>query len=105
MICKECFHYEPCFSGGKSMWADIEQTEQDHCKHFKDKEKVNSALKKQIPQKPTPKVVDVEKIKIGNAAWCKGTTIYYCPNCNDFISRIYTYCHKCGQALDWSDTE
>ena len=64
-----------------------------------------SALEKQIPKKPTPHKVDVEKIKIGNGYWCKGTTIYKCPNCNDFISRTYTYCHKCGQALDWSDNE
>ena len=64
-----------------------------------------SALKKQIPKKPTPHIVDGEKIKIGNGYWCKGTTIYRCPNCEDFISRMYKYCHKCGQALDWSDTE
>lgn len=60
------------------------------------------ALEKQVPKKPTPHRVDVEKIKIGNGYWGKGTTIYHCPNCKDFISRIYAYCHKCGQALDWS---
>ena len=72
-----------------------------------DKRNILSALEKQIPKKPTPHTVEpVEApIKIGNANWCKGTTIYYCPNCKDFISRVYTYCHKCGQALDWSDTE
>lgn len=66
-----------------------------------------SALEKQIPKKPTPHTVEpIEApIKIGNVNWCKGTTIYHCPNCKDFISRVYTYCHKCGQALDWSDTE
>ena len=64
-----------------------------------------SALEKQIPKKPTPHKVDVERIKIGNVNWGRNTTIYYCPNCKDFISRNYTYCHKCGQALDWSDTE
>lgn len=63
------------------------------------------ALEKQIPKKPKPHKVDVKKIKIGNGHWCKGTTIYYCPNCKDFISRAYKFCHKCGQALDWSDTE
>lgn len=67
--------------------------------------KIKAALEKQIPKKPMPHKVDVEKIKIGNANWCKGTTIYYCPNCKDFISRIYTYCHKCGQALLWGDCE
>ena len=64
-----------------------------------------SALEKQIPKKPTPHIVEpVEApVKIGNMNWGRGTTIYYCPNCKDFISRTYTYCHKCGQALDWSD--
>ena len=32
--CKECFHYVPCFSGGKSIWDNIEQTKDDHCKDF-----------------------------------------------------------------------
>lgn len=63
------------------------------------------ALEKQIPKKPTPHKVEVDKIKIGNANWCKGTTVYKCPCCNELISRIYAYCYKCGQALDWSDTE
>ena len=66
---------------------------------------IMEALEKQILKKPTPHIVDGEKIKIGNGYWCKGTTIYYCPNCKDFISRTYKFCHKCGQALDWSDNE
>ena len=70
-----------------------------------DKDCIQAVFEKQIPKKPTPHKVDAEKIKIGNVNWCKGTTIYHCPNCKDFISRTYTYCHKCGQALDWSDTE
>ena len=61
------------------------------------------ALDKRIAKKPKPHTVDVEKLKIGNANWCKGTTVYRCPNCNDFISRIYDFCYKCGQKLDWSD--
>ena len=63
------------------------------------------ALEKQIPKKPRAHTVDVDKLKIGNANWCKGTTVYRCPNCNDFISRIYDFCYKCGQALNWGDTE
>lgn len=59
------------------------------------------ALEKQIPKKPEAHTVDVEKLKIGNANWCKGTTAYRCPNCNDFLSRFYDFCYKCGQALDW----
>lgn len=64
-----------------------------------------NALEKQIPKKPKSHTVDVEKLKIGNANWGKGTTVYRCPNCNDFISRTYDFCYKCGQALDWRETE
>lgn len=64
-----------------------------------------SALEKQIPKKPTPQVVKGGKRLIGNGWWCKGTTVYKCPCCNEFISRIYDYCYKCGQALDWGDGE
>lgn len=63
------------------------------------------ALDKRVAKKPKPHTVDVEKLKIGNANWCKGTTVYRCPNCNDFISRIYDFCYKCGQKLDWSDND
>lgn len=66
---------------------------------------IDNAITKQVPKKPTPHRVDIDKIKIGNANWCKGTTVYKCPCCNDFISRIYDYCYKCGQALDWSDND
>ena len=61
------------------------------------------ALEKQIPKKPTPHIVKVERLKIGNARWGKGTTVYKCPCCNNFISRLYDYCFNCGQAIDWSD--
>lgn len=70
-----------------------------------DKKNILSALEKQIPKKPTPHKVEVDKIKIGNANWCKGTTVFRCPCCNDFISRVYDYCPKCGQALEWGDGE
>lgn len=66
---------------------------------------IDLAVEKQIPKKPTPHKVEVDKIKIGNANWCKGTTVYRCPCCDTFISRIYDYCHKCGQKLDWGDGE
>ncbi len=62
-----------------------------------------TALEKQIPKKPTPQIVKGGKRLIGNGWWCNGTTVYKCPNCNDFISRTYDYCYKCGQALDWGD--
>lgn len=61
------------------------------------------ALEKQIPKKPTAHKVEVPKIKVGNGFFGKGTTVYRCPCCNEFISRIYDCCYKCGQAIDWSD--
>ena len=67
--------------------------------------KILSAVDKQIPEKPTPHIVNVEKIKIGKANWCKGTTIYKCPRCDNYISRLYDYCYKCGQAIDWSGND
>ena len=68
---------------------------------------VLSALEKQIPKKPTPHIVQpVEApIKIGNGHWQKGTTVYKCPNCGEWVSKIYKHCLNCGQALDWSDGE
>ena len=70
-----------------------------------DKDCSRAVFEKQIPKKPTPHIVKGGKKLIGNGWWCNGTTIYRCPNCNEFISRTYDYCNKCGQALDWSDTE
>ena len=57
----------------------------------------------QEPQKPIEHKVDVTAIVVGNTHWRKGTTLYKCPKCGNFISRLYDYCFKCGQAFDWSD--
>ena len=66
-----------------------------------------SALEKQIPKKPTPHIVQpVEApIQIGNGRWQKGTTVYKCPNCKEWVSKTYKHCHNCGQALKWRDSE
>lgn len=63
------------------------------------------AIEKQIPKKPTPHKVDVDKLKIGNANFGKGTTVYACSACKQFTSRVYNHCSNCGQALDWRDTK
>ena len=53
------------------------------------------ALEKQIPKKTT------DRQYVPN-----GTLIYgHCPNCDWFTKNFFNYCRKCGQALDWSDTE
>ena len=50
------------------------------------------ALEKQIPKKPLFETV-------------RNDTAYHCSNCKNFIgfydTRIYEYCHNCGQKLDW----
>jgi hypothetical protein len=66
---------------------------------------IDIAIEKQIPKKPTPHKVEGGKIKIGNGWWCEGTTVHKCPNCNEWITKTYDYCIKCGQKLDWGDGE
>ena len=54
-----------------------------------------SALEKQIPKKP-----------ILDCIFPSGVKWYLCPACNhNGIEKVGGYCHNCGQALDWSDTE
>ena len=63
------------------------------------------ALKKQIFRRAIPLTVKTDCASIGRAIWRKGTTVYECPRCSTFISPTYDFCFKCGQALDWSETE
>ena len=57
-------------------------------------DKVKEALEKQIPKKPLFGTVHND-------------TAYYCSSCKNFIgfydTRIYEYCHNCGQKLDWGE--
>lgn len=59
---------------------------------------VKDALEKQIPKKPVNYSIDN-----------RGYMIYECecPNCQHSRREAYLFacCEKCGQALDWSDTE
>ena len=66
--------------------------------------KVMDKLQILMPKKPTPHKVKVDKILIGNGYWGKGTTVYKCPNCGEYITKLYKHCGDCGQAIDWSDT-
>ena len=53
------------------------------------------ALEKQIPKKPIPNSRDMFGIKC-----C------ICPVCSCHVySTSNSFCHRCGQALDWSDSE
>lgn len=58
-----------------------------------------SALEKQIPKKPIFKY----KAFFSFDGYC-------CPNCNNYIKSKKdpirpNHCEKCGQALDWSDSD
>ena len=92
----------------KLIYGEIQKIATEHgidTKIVLNEKAIVSALEKQIPKKPTPHKVEIDKIRIGNGSWCKGTTLYKCPNCEEFTSRISKHCNNCGQALDWSDTE
>ena len=51
-----------------------------------------SALEKQIPKKPGIPFDSIHQE-------------YECPKCPHRVDKTQLYCDKCGQALDWSDTE
>lgn len=88
----------------KTIRVAIAEVEWDYPMNYAEAfETAINALERQTPKKPRAHTVDVDKLKIGNANWCKGTTVYRCPNCNDFISRIYDFCYKCGQKIDWGN--
>lgn len=63
---------------------------------------IDVAIEKQIPKKPYPIKVVVDRLEIGNVRWGKGTTVYRCPACETYMSRVHDYCYKCGQRIDWS---
>nr|DAV57913.1 MAG TPA: LysW biosynthesis protein LysW [Caudoviricetes sp.] len=64
-----------------------------------DERPANKALEKQIPKKG---------IMIGD----NYSSVLSCPKCRNPIVNVWdiakyepNYCHYCGQALDWSDSE
>lgn len=74
----------------------------DNCPECNARELAISALEKQIPKKPIKKnPICYAKTKDGQERFAFD---YFCPNCNEQIKRFEHHC-KCGQALDWSDTE
>ena len=90
ITCEECLHRVVCpicFS-----YKDVLNVK-NYCKHFVDK----SAFEKQIPKKPIEDGYFAEPCA--------------CPNCGGDVTNMadndyhFQYCHYCGQALDWSDTE
>lgn len=65
-------------------------------------EMAKEALEKQTPKKPIKKnPICYEKTKDGTEFIAYD---YFCPDCNKQIKATEHHC-KCGQALDWGDTE
>ena len=54
------------------------------------------ALEKQIPKKPIFESEQTSPFGVDD--------VPYCPSCRCDLPEA-SYCEKCGQALDWSDTE
>lgn len=89
------------------IWLEIQEIVKENEVETKiviNEKAVVNALNKQMPKKPIPHKVKADKILIKNGYWGKGTTVYKCPNCGEYITRLYKHCSDCGQAIDWSDT-
>lgn len=91
MTCKEAHKF-----------LEIKQREMTIKRHLYNEQAIEinglaiEALEKQIPKKPV-----TEKDKVIFNIVCGR-----CPECDSAVySTTNLYCHKCGQALDWSDTE
>lgn len=59
----------------------------------KEYEKLVKMADYQVPHKPE---------------WHSGSYVVlgaYCPKCNAEIDESYTFCHECGQLIDWSEDE
>ena len=93
--CKNCIHHTACVTANPDM---VKKTFE--CEHFEDKEKIKSALEKQIPKKP---IIDTN--------YSGGRyTVGICPNCKKLIGLLhfakdFKCCSECGQALDWGEEE
>ena len=57
---------------------------------------IKEALEKQIPKKPIFESEQTSPFGVDD--------VPYCPSCRCDLPEV-SYCEKCGQALDWSDTE
>lgn len=42
-----------------------------------------------------------EDMKIGSVTFAKGTKIYKCPICGEWLTRTQKYCSNCGQEILW----
>ena len=66
------------------------------------KKEIVNAFKKQIPEKVTH---EASLVRCCTCPKCKNVVDKFEKWGESTIRITYNYCHFCGQALDWSDTE
>lgn len=86
MTCEDCLHFIVCDALENN---GIKKVHPIQCGCFEDKEKVKSALEKQIPKR-------VKEYRLGS---------FCCLSCGAIVHPTAAYCEYCGQALEWGDTE
>lgn len=101
MTCKEAHKF-----------LEIKQREMTIKRHLYNEQAIEinglaiSALKKQIPEKPIRANRAIEKD--GQLFMYDENEYWKCPMCTSYdvpLRENQRYCHYCGQALDWSDTD
>ena len=115
--CKDCIHYDLCADFNLTIRACYKRSMQiveddgkfERCGFFKNRSKfvdvselqLNIIMKRQIAQKPIPEGQDEQDYIL-------------CPCCKNIVGAVDDYfcenksnkfCHNCGQALDWGDSE
>lgn len=83
-------------------FLEIRQREMTIKRHLYNEQAIEiNGLAIEVLEKPIPKKPVTEKDKVIFDIVCGR-----CPECDSAVySTTNLYCHKCGQALDWSDTE
>ncbi len=63
------------------------------------------SINRELIEKHTPKEPTKYRAEIDEETKGYDTDFYECPNCKGLLVNQYEYCHKCGQALDWGNSE
>lgn len=96
MTCKDCLHCDWCKKVVLAFHFGFDENAENmenNCGGFENR---SDMFDKQTPKKPIGDLHSVPHFR--------------CPVCKNGVktyedSRVYPYCHHCGQALDWSDYE
>lgn len=79
--CKDCDHFEPCYSGGPPLWRGEIQTPEDHCRHFKPKTSVGV-------WEVIPGTQEGERLCLSCDTVIKGDHWNFCSNCGAIMTTI-----------------